>query len=336
VEGEGGNDTIEVNGANGPEVFTVTANGTRVRFDRLDPAPFSLDIGTSENLILNANDGDDSFSATGNLAALIAITADGGPGEDTLMGSNGIDVLIGGDDDDFIDGQQGNDVVFLGAGDDTFRWDPGDGSDIIEGQSGHDVLEFNGSNANEIYDFSAVGVRLRLTRNIGNVIMDCHGLEQVDLSALGGTDNIVVNDLTATDVIEVNAKLAGTIGGMVGDTVADSVIINATGGDDTIFVSGSGQNSTVLGLAAEVNVTTSEVANDGLRVNMLAGDDVLDASQLAAGVIQLTVDGGDDHDVITGSDGPDVLLGGNGDDVLIGGPGVDVLDGGPGNNIIIP
>ena len=50
-EGGDGTDTVEVNGGNGAEVFTVTANGTRVRFDRLDPAPFSIDIGTTENLV---------------------------------------------------------------------------------------------------------------------------------------------------------------------------------------------------------------------------------------------------------------------------------------------
>jgi Ca2+-binding RTX toxin-like protein len=100
-EGGAGIDTIEVNGGNGTEAFTVTANGTHVRFDRLDPAPFSLDIGTSENLVLNANGGDDSFSATGNLAALIQITVDGGTGNDTIFGSNGSDLLIGGDGDGF-------------------------------------------------------------------------------------------------------------------------------------------------------------------------------------------------------------------------------------------
>src|SRR5215510_5758150 len=50
-----GTDTVEVNGGNGTEQFTTTANGTRVRFDRLNPAPFSIDIGTSEKLTLNAN-----------------------------------------------------------------------------------------------------------------------------------------------------------------------------------------------------------------------------------------------------------------------------------------
>ena len=58
-EGGDGADTVEVNGGDGAEQFTTTANGTRVRFDRLNPAPFAIDIGTSENLVLNANGGDD-------------------------------------------------------------------------------------------------------------------------------------------------------------------------------------------------------------------------------------------------------------------------------------
>src|SRR3954462_2349154 len=108
-EGGDGTDTVEVNGGNGAESFTSTANGTRVRFDRVTPAPFSIDIGTSENLVLNANGGDDSSSATGNLAALIKLTVDGGTGKDRLLGGNGADVLLGGDGNDFADGQQGND-----------------------------------------------------------------------------------------------------------------------------------------------------------------------------------------------------------------------------------
>src|SRR5215212_4122364 len=148
-EGGDGVDTVEVNGGNGTEAFTTTANGTRVRFDRVNPAPFSIDIGTSENLVLNANGGDDSFSATGNLAALIKLTIDGGQGNDNLLGSNGNDIILGGDGNDFADGQQGNDVAFLGAGDDAFQWDPGDGSDVVEGQDGRDAMLFNGSAANE-------------------------------------------------------------------------------------------------------------------------------------------------------------------------------------------
>ena len=205
-EGGGGVDTVEVNGGNGAEQFAATANGTRVRFDRLNPAPFAIDIGTSENLVLNANGGDDSFSATGNLATLIKITVDGGAGNDTLLGSNGVDLLLGGDGNDFVDGNQGNDVALLGAGDDTFQWDPGDGSDTVEGQDGTDTMLFNGSNVSEIFEASANGARLRFTRNVGNIVMDLNDVEAIDLNALGGADTITVNDLSGTDVVELNVR----------------------------------------------------------------------------------------------------------------------------------
>ncbi|HKP24008.1 MAG TPA: calcium-binding protein, partial [Dongiaceae bacterium] len=151
-EGGAGTDTAEVNAGNGAEIFAITANGARVRFDRLDPAPFSIDIGTSEQLVLNANGGNDVVTATGNLAALIQLTIDGGAGNDTILGSNGKDTLLGGDGDDFIDGQQGDDVAFLGAGDDVFQWDPGDGSDVVEGQAGIDTMLFDGSAGDENFD----------------------------------------------------------------------------------------------------------------------------------------------------------------------------------------
>ena len=82
-EGGANTDTVEVNGGNGDEQFTVTANGTRVRFDRIIPAPFSIDIGTSENLVLNMNGGNDTFSATGNLATEDLVWQLAGLGIDT-------------------------------------------------------------------------------------------------------------------------------------------------------------------------------------------------------------------------------------------------------------
>jgi Ca2+-binding RTX toxin-like protein len=332
-EGGAGTDTVEVNGGGGAEQFTTTANGARVRFDRLNPAPFAIDIGTSENLVLNANGGDDSFSATGNLAALIKITVDGGTGNDTLLGSNGIDVLLGGDGGDFVDGQQGNDVGFLGAGDDVFQWDPGDGSDVVEGQDGSDRMLFNGSGANENFDVAANGGRVLFFRNVANITMDLDDVETVDLRALGGADTTVINDLTGTDVTVVRTGLAATGGG--GDAQPDNVVVRGTNGDDIATVAGNAAGVSVLGLAAHVSIDGAEAANDRLTVNLLAGDDVVEASGLAAAALLLTADGGDGDDVLIGGDGDDVLLGGDGDDVLIGGPGVDVLDGGDGDDVEI-
>ena len=332
-EGGEGVDTVEVNGGNGLEQFTTTANGTRVRFDRLNPAPFAIDIGTSENLVLNANGGDDSFSATGNLAALIAITVDGGAGNDTLLGGNGVDLLLGGDGNDFADGQQGNDVALLGAGDDTFQWDPGDGSDVVEGQDGSDELAFNGSNANENMNASANGQRVRFTRDIANIVMDLDDVESIVARTLGGADNVTVDDLSGTDVAEVVADLAAGAGGDDGAT--DNVIANATNGDDVAIVSGTGPNAQVTGLAARVAVSGAVAGSDRVTVNALVGDDVLDATGLAANSALLTLAGGAGDDVLIGGAGNDTLLGGAGDDVLIGGPGNDTIDGGPGDNVVL-
>jgi Ca2+-binding RTX toxin-like protein len=332
-EGGAGDDTIEVNGGGGAESFTVTANGARVRFDRLDPAPFSIDIGTSENLVLNANGGDDAFSATGNLAALIKITVDGGTGNDTLLGSNGIDLLRGGDGDDFIDGQQGNDVAFMGAGDDTFQWDPGDGSDTVEGQDGVDIMLFNGSGGNEIFEASANGSRVRFTRNLGNIVMDLDDVEQIDLNALGGTDTATVNDMSGTDLVEMNVNLAGVLNGTAGDALADVVIVNGTNGDDIIDVVGAGTSVSVLGLPVLVNISNSEGANDSLVINALGGDDGVTATTLPAGVIKLIVDGGAGDDDLLGSQGADVFLGGAGNDFIFGDNGNDLALMGAGDDV---
>jgi Ca2+-binding RTX toxin-like protein len=332
-EGGDSTDTVEVNGGNGAEVFTLTANGTRARFDRLDPAPFSIDIGTSENLVLNMNGGNDSFSATGNLAALISVTVDGGAGDDIILGSNGADRLLGGDGNDFIDGQQGNDVALLGAGDDVFQWDPGDGSDIVEGQDGTDTLLFNGSALAEIFDVSANGGRVLFTRDVGNIVMDLNDVERIDLNALGNTDRVTVNDLSGTDVTEINVNLAGAIGGTAGDGAADTVTVHGTNGNDVVEVLGTGTSLTVAGLSALVNITTSEGANDSLVVNGGGGNDVLAASTLPAGVTTLTLDGGTGDDILLGGAGADRLLGGDGNDFVDGNRGDDVAFLGAGDDV---
>jgi Ca2+-binding RTX toxin-like protein len=330
-EGGAGTDTVEVNGGNGAEVFTATPNGSRVRFDRTSPAPFFLDIGTTENLVVNMNGGDDTFTGSNGLAPLISLTVDGGAGNDTITGGDGNDLLIGGDGNDTIIGGRGNDVVMMGAGDDTFVWNPGDGSDTVEGQDGHDTMLFNGANVSEQMDISANGPRVRFTRNIGNVTMDLNGVEQVDVNALGGADAITVNDLSGTDLNQVNLNLSGTGGG--GDGQADSVTVNGTNGNDQIQVSGAGDTATVTGLAATVKVSGSEGDKDQLIINALGGDDGVNAANLSANVTLLTIDGGTGNDNITGSQGNDTLLGGDGNDFIDGKQGNDVVHMGAGDDV---
>ena len=332
VEGGAGTDTVEVNGGTGAEVFTLAANGTRLAFARVSPAPFTIDGNSMETTVGNMNGGDDSFAATGNLAPLTSLIVDGGAGNDTILGGNGADVLLGGDGNDLIDGNQGNDIALLGAGDDTFVWDPGDGSDVVEGQAGLDTMDFNGANVAENIDISANGGRAVLFRDIAAITMDLNDVETIRFDALGGADTVRVRDLSGTDVTTVRIDLAALGGG--GDGASDTIVLDATGGDDVVQVVTDGASIRVLGLAAEVVITGFDTG-DRLVIDGLAGDDVIEASGLPAGRLLLVADGGDGDDVLIGGDGDDVLNGGDGDDVLIGGPGLDVLNGGIGDNILI-
>src|SRR5262249_25158483 len=161
-------------------------------------------------------------------------------------------------------GGRGNDVALMGAGDDTFVWNPGDASDTVEGQGGHDTLQFNGANVSEKIDLSANGSRLRLFRDIGSVTLDVHRREQVNIVALGAADTITINDLSDTSVTQVNLDLSATPGSGTGDGQPDTIIVNGSGGADVIVVSGDATGVDVLGLAAVVHITGAEAANDQL------------------------------------------------------------------------
>jgi Ca2+-binding RTX toxin-like protein len=334
-EGGAGTDTAEVNGGNGSETFSITANGTRVRFDRLDPAPFSIDIGTTENLVLNANGGDDVITAGNGLAGLIQLTIDGGAGNDRITGGDGNDTLLGGDGNDIVIGGRGNDTALLGAGDDTFVWNPGDGSDTVEGQDGSDTLQFNGANVAENIDISATGGRVRFFRNVANVTMDLNDVEVIQFAALGGADNILVHDLSGTDAKLVNIDLSSPAGSGTGDGAPDTVTVDGTAGADHITVSGDATSIAVQGLPAQVTIKGAEGSNDSLVVNGLGGGDTIDASALNAGLVKLTIDAGAGNDTVFGSRGADMLLGGDGNDVVTGRQGDDVAFLGAGDDTFV-
>ena len=127
-EGGPDNDTAEVNGG-GKERFEVARGaGDRVAFARVQPnssfgAPFSVDIGTTENLRLNAGDGDDTIVGKQGLAGLIKSTLNGDDGNDSIKGTDGEDLLSGGKGFDLIrsrdnaadqvEGNGGFDVAFV-------------------------------------------------------------------------------------------------------------------------------------------------------------------------------------------------------------------------------
>jgi Ca2+-binding RTX toxin-like protein len=102
-----------------------------------------------------------------------------------------------------------------------------------------------------------------------------------------------------------------------------------------VSASGDPVATKVVGLPARVNITGAEATLDLLRIEGLAGDDVLEAQGLAANAIKLALDGGEGNDILLGGAGDDQLDGGPGDDVLVGGPGADTLACGAGSDVAL-
>jgi Ca2+-binding RTX toxin-like protein len=284
-----GGDTVVVNGSSGPDVLTVSPNGSQVRVTGTGfTAP--VDISGVPSLVVNGLGGNDTLTGGNGLASLgFTLTLDGGDGNDTLTGGDGNDIILGGAGNDTISGGRGNDVLFGGADDDTFVWNPGDGSDTIEGQSGTDTIQFNGANISEIFDLSANGSRVRFTRNVANITIDASGVETFHCNTLGGADTFTVGDLTGTDVKTVDVDLASTLGGTTGDSAADIVTVNGTSGVDQVKVTGVGGVVLVSGLVPTVHLIHSEPALDKLIVNGLGGVDQLSVSPAATALIGVTL-----------------------------------------------
>ena len=216
---------------------------------------------------INGLAGNDTIDASSIKAGQVKLTLNGGDGDDLIMGSQG---------DDLVNGGRGNDTALLGAGNDTFVWNPGDGSDTVEGQAGTDTMLFNGANINEKIDISANGGRVRFTRDVANITMDLNDVENIQFNALGGADTITVNDLTGTDVSQVNLDLgvngAATVGGYRDHQRHQWQRRRSPSPAATAW-------SRCRASAETVTITNFD-ANDRIVINGLGGDDVIEASGL--------------------------------------------------------
>ncbi|MFP6765720.1 MAG: hypothetical protein VB858_18970, partial [Planctomycetaceae bacterium] len=230
----------------------------------------------------------------------IAISADGGDGDDVLTGFLGSDTLIGGDGDDAIlggegadsiDAGNGNDVVFGEAGDDTILGDDGgdtisggDGDDSLIGHDGNDAINGN-TGADTIFG------------DLGDDLVD--GGDGAD-RIFGGAGKDTIDGSGGNDTIFGNGGVDSLQGGDNEDSIR--------GGSSNDEVSGGAGNDLLLG----------DAGNDTIRGG--DGDDT------AYGA------GGDDD--IDGQLGNDALFGNSGNDSVCGGRGSDSLEGDAGNDLL--
>ena len=203
MNGGDGIDTIESNGADTgsaavDETYTAETAGKRFLFKRTSTGAFTLDVGGAEKYVNNLKGGTDKFSTLDPTQPVtgIAVTVNGGEGDDALTGTDGADTLNGGPGNDTIVGFRGNDTMNGDDGDDTLIWNNGDGSDRFDGGAGSDIARQNGANAgNDHFIASANGQRVTATRdNLGPFFLDISTTETLQVNGQGGDDSFEVND----------------------------------------------------------------------------------------------------------------------------------------------
>src|SRR5262249_10588499 len=142
-------------------------------------------------------------------------------------------------------------------------------------------------------------------------------------------DSIVVNDLTGTDLTQIELALRASTGGS--DGAADSITVNGTQKADRIAVGGDSGGIQITGLSATITIFDQDPELDQLTVDGEGGNDTIDARSLKADSIQLVLNGGDGDDNITGSEGNDLINGGRGNDTAFMGAGDDTFVWNPGD-----
>jgi len=361
IDGHGGSDTVQVTSLTGDEHFKVSkGGGVRWNFERITATLFALDIGTVEQLEINAGAGldivtindlsgvaglaavtvnggldHDTLDASAQLAAGVSVTLNGDGGNDDLTGSPNADALNGGADIDIIRGRAGIDTIHGGAGKDLIIWNDGDGNDVIDGDADGDVVRINTGGGADNISFNKQGVsRFQVAGTGGSVFtLDIGGVETVELHTGLGDDVVTVHDLTGAEKYGADLSTIYFYAGT--DTDTDTLVLNGTNGPDTFDVSPTGagldlgvdsvEKLEINTLGGRDNVIIGDLRGIGLEMITVNGgsqNDTLDASALPGGIM-MVLNGDEGDDTLAGSGGDDTLNGGGGDDLLVGGGGND-------------
>src|SRR5688572_26575287 len=137
---------LVVTGTAGADFIELTQNATHyvVTVNGVSNSHAFADVS---NIDVSCGDGDDVIVATNLLLGFYANGGNGndamigGQGADTFVGAAGKDVLYGGPNNDRLNGAGGNDKVIGEAGAD--RCYAGDGNDYVDGGSSNDRLYLN-------------------------------------------------------------------------------------------------------------------------------------------------------------------------------------------------
>ncbi len=244
--------------------------------------------------------------------------------------SDVFDVINAGGGNDFVSGGAGNDSVILGEGDDLYIWNLGDQNDTVEGGNGADTVQATGTQGGDTFEVYSQGGYAKIAAAGGT--LSAQNTEHIKVFAFGGADRIDVASMSGTTIQRIDIDLGGTVSGPP-DDAQDDVFVSGSNGNDIIALTRDGDSLRIAGLAAEVSVRGSDVA-DKLSLSGGIGDDRIDASAAPSDLMQIQIHGGDGDDDVTGSAVADWLWGDADDDALYAGAGDDHVFGGSGNDHI--
>src|SRR5262249_8758776 len=118
--GDGSADNVIVNGTNGADAISVAGDANRGSVTGLAAPGNNVWRATAnDRLTVSAQAGDDIVEASSLAPNAIQFAADGGEGDDILIGSPGNNTLQGGNGDDTLIGNGGVDVLDGGPGSNT-------------------------------------------------------------------------------------------------------------------------------------------------------------------------------------------------------------------------
>ena len=301
-----------------------TLNDTDGGIDEINAA------AVSSNSIIRLTTGQTSTIDGENvlLQSGIIENAQGGDGNDFIVGNAVNNTLWGHRGGDIIDGQGGNDTLYGGAANDSLRG--GSGADDLYGGAGYDYADYRTATTGVVADLA------NASANTG----DATGDRYFSIAGIQGSnfgDSLRGTDGTNTLIGYAGNDFLYARGGndfLIGSD-GDDFLLGGTGGDS---LNGGGgfdragywqASARVIADLANASVNTGEAAGDTyISIEGLYGTGFNDILYGNGGANRL--DGWTGTDTLYGRAGNDELYGGNDNDILVGGAGGDLLNGGAG------
>ncbi|MDA0891429.1 MAG: DUF4214 domain-containing protein [Proteobacteria bacterium] len=262
-------------------------------------------------------------------------TVDTGEGNDTVVGSAGVDTITTNDGLDSITGGAGNDVINSGGGADTVAGGAGNdnisvgnGADTVAGGAGADAIDLTESVSSA--DSVNIASDVEATTSDSGVVAAASGFidsaEDTVTTFTAGTDTILITSVgvasfvhgTDTDLGLGNASAEGDAAANYATNVG-LVNLDGTSGADEFGDDGD----ILVGFSSPTTTMTEALFEAALQYNIqgtTSGD---------------TITGGDLADTISGLAGNDVLSGGAGADTITGGAGADTITLGTGSDTVV-